>query len=426
MCASVWQVGSRVTSSFGVSTEVALVEPARERRQTFACQTSVLTPNVAVIPASTYENCTVITVLGLNIGVTTLGARVCYGCTNLRVFNIPNTNVHSLTYIGTDAFHGCSLLTLGVHSGALPMPNRLQFIGDGAFSGCTSITSVTFPETVAQIGAGAFMGATALANITFNTTTTQPLTINGSAFSETALTDVEIPGRVSLASGAFSNISSLHTIHAGPMQQAASGVFSSCFCGALLCPADVTPGLVVALCNCVVCGPTIAPTAAPTLVPTPAPSGAPSTAAPSHVPTTAPVSAQPSSAAPTPPPATQSPTAPPPPLSSTQSNQGTDESEIPNYDTVRRLTLWILVVIGVGCLAMLAYSARQWTKLMKHGMTQVAVSCSTVVQMLIFQHRLVRYVQVIFNLSKVGILIYAVQKPDSGECINIQRIEDFT
>lgn len=70
-----------------------------------------------------------------------------------------------------------------------------------------------------------------------------------------------------------------------------------------------------------------------------------------------------------------------------------DESEIPNYNTVRRLTLWVLVAIGIACVMVLVYSARQWTKLLKRGII---------------------YVHILFNLSKVAILVYSVQKPTSG------------
>ena len=50
-----------------------------------------------------------------------------------------------------------------------------------------------------------------------------------------------------------------------------------------------------------------------------------------------------------------------------------DTSELPNYDTVRRITLWILVLIGVCCLAVLLYSARQWKRMMKRGMVYVVL-----------------------------------------------------
>jgi hypothetical protein len=66
-----------------------------------------------------------------------------YGCTSLTSVTIPN----SVTVIGTYAFHGCTSLT------SVTIPDSVSSIGSYAFEGCTSLTSVTIPGRVTSIGA---------------------------------------------------------------------------------------------------------------------------------------------------------------------------------------------------------------------------------------------------------------------------------
>ena len=61
---------------------------------------------------------------------------------------IPN----SVTSIGEGAFSGCSGLT------SVTIPNSVTAIGDHAFYGCSGLTSVTIPNSVTSIGWYAFSG----------------------------------------------------------------------------------------------------------------------------------------------------------------------------------------------------------------------------------------------------------------------------
>lgn len=78
-----------------------------------------------------------------------------YGCRNTI---IPNT----VTTIGQGAFEGCSGLT------SIDIPNSVTSIGEEAFAYCTSLTSVTIGSGVTSIGEEAFNGCSGLTSITCN------------------------------------------------------------------------------------------------------------------------------------------------------------------------------------------------------------------------------------------------------------------
>ena len=123
------------------------------------------------------------------------------GCTSLTSVTIPN----SVTSIGSSAFSDCTSLT------SVTIPNSVTSIGSSAFSGCTSLTSVTIPNSVTWIGEYAFSGCSSLTSVTIPNSVTS---IGGNAFSGcTSLTSVTIPNSVkSISSYAFQYCSSLTSV----------------------------------------------------------------------------------------------------------------------------------------------------------------------------------------------------------------------
>lgn len=85
-------------------------------------------------------------------------------------FYIPSS-LKSVTVTGGNilygAFYNCSSLT------SITIPNSVTSIGDYAFYGCTGLTSVTIPNSVTSIGSNAFFNCTGLTKITFTGTKAQ-------------------------------------------------------------------------------------------------------------------------------------------------------------------------------------------------------------------------------------------------------------
>ena len=126
---------------------------------------------------------------------------VFYECSSLTSITIPN----SVTSIGNNAFEGCSSLT------SITIPNSVTSIGVSTFEGCSGLTSITIPNSVTYIGTRAFDGCSSLTSITIPNSVTY---INDYVFYGcSSLTSITIPNSVtSIGKDAFHNCSSLTSI----------------------------------------------------------------------------------------------------------------------------------------------------------------------------------------------------------------------
>ena len=140
--------------------------------------------NITISECVSYESYT--------FKVTSIGSSAFSGCTSLTSVTIGN----SVTSIGDSAFSDCASLT------SITIPNSVTTIGNNAFSGCSSLTSVTIPNSVESIGDNAFQNCSSLTSATIGNNVTS---IGSSAFFGCSkLKKIEVPDSVTyIGSKAF-------------------------------------------------------------------------------------------------------------------------------------------------------------------------------------------------------------------------------
>ncbi len=148
--------------------------------------TSVTIGNgVTSIGNDAFRGCSGLTSVTIGDSVTSIGEDAFYGCSGLTSVTIGD----SVTSIGGNAFSGCTSLQFNEYGGAKYLGNKVnpyvvlydvtdtsvtsfeimaqtKIIYDGAFSGCSGLTSIVIPDSVTSIGEDAFSGCSGLTSVT--------------------------------------------------------------------------------------------------------------------------------------------------------------------------------------------------------------------------------------------------------------------
>ena len=172
-----------------------------------------------------------VTYQGTTYNVTYIGFGAFMNCSSLTSVTIPN----SVTSIGGDyfyddgAFQNCSSLT------SITIPNSVTSIGDKTFFGCSSLITITIPNSVTYIGRAVFYGCSSLTSVSLGTGITSLMSYNAYGKSPSygffhdcsSLTSITIPNSViTIGFGAFMNCSSLTSI---TIPNSVTSIYSAAF-----------------------------------------------------------------------------------------------------------------------------------------------------------------------------------------------------
>ena len=221
---------------FSAAIEVPTI-PANSFYRYQHLRTITLPDSVTSIGDYAFYDCSSLTSITIPEGVTSIGYWAFSDCSSLTSITIPE----GVTSIGNWAFYGCTSLTgiwvgkcnpnysndekgvlynkektrliqcPGGLSGTYAIPDSVTSIGDYAFYGCSSLTSIIIPDSVTSIGNRAFMDCTSLTSVTIPDGVTS---IGDYAFSGcSSLTSITIPKRVtSIGDKAFGSCNSLKVV----------------------------------------------------------------------------------------------------------------------------------------------------------------------------------------------------------------------
>ena len=168
----------------------------------------VIPDSVASIGYMAFSHCSSIESIAIPANVAIIKACAFYNCSSLRSMTVDKANPKYDSRDGCNAIIETASNELLLGCAGTLIPGSVTSIGDYAFSGCSSLASVTIPDSVTSISGCAFEGCSSLASIVIPDSVTY---IDSYAFACcTSLASIVIPDSVTyIGSYAFAGCTSL-------------------------------------------------------------------------------------------------------------------------------------------------------------------------------------------------------------------------
>lgn len=188
-------------------------------------ETLSLPDSVTYLVMYAFADCTDLKVLSVGRGLSVIGEGAFSNCGNLESITVSPDN--PIFHAENNCLIRTSDRTLVRSANSGVVPQNITAIGHSAFSGCTLPTEIVLPDCVQTIGDYAFYQCSSLRNIVLGNGVQ---TIGNSAFGSCgALREITLPGSVrSVGNAAFTFCHSLECIRLPALQSIGSGVFGSC------------------------------------------------------------------------------------------------------------------------------------------------------------------------------------------------------
>jgi hypothetical protein len=232
--------------------------------------TSVIIPeNVTAIEANAFNRCTKLLSVKLPSGLKSIGAAAFVGVPVTSI-TIPkqtetigeraffNTGLETITFKGDDVELGVRCFQNNSNLKSVVLPSKQENLPDYIFRGCTSLESITLPNTLKTLGKEAFRKS-GLTSITIpagveeipdscfkecaslsSVDLTNVTKIDGGAFHSTAITSLVLPESVKeLGDEAFA-CTPINTVDLGKIEKIGIGTFISTAIEELTVPATLT------------------------------------------------------------------------------------------------------------------------------------------------------------------------------------------
>lgn len=169
--------------------------------------------NIDTIQQYAFSNTGFTSITIPKISGTNIGEGAFMGCPNLTSVNIPN-----ITTLAYNCFRNCPNLT------TIDLP-KLTTVNNNAFRGCASLNNITLPK-VATLSTGTFEDCTGLTSYDFTGTSTT--NIRSWCFANSGLTDIVVPGNISMQDSVFFNCVNLANATLGGHTTLGGNTFYGC------------------------------------------------------------------------------------------------------------------------------------------------------------------------------------------------------